>query len=148
MSINIRTATIEELALANAQIPEFGLPYTVADFQARLNDRNWLGQVAIEGEQCLGFKVGYADDAGYFYSWLGGVLPAARKRGVARLLIQAQEAWVRDQGFNEIRVKSRNRFRHMLMFLLSERYEVLAVEPASPGDHLTLDRRIWFSKTL
>lgn len=144
MTINIREADIEELHSVNAQIAEFKTPYPLEVFSERLSDREWLGLIAEEGDEIFGFKLGYDFGEQVFYSWLGGVLPAARRRGAARLLLHAQESWVREKGYQEIRVKSRNRYRNMLMLLLSEGYQIFDIEPQ---DNLE-DNRIWFRKSL
>lgn len=62
----------------------------------------------------------------------------------ARLMLHAQETWVSEHGYLEIRVKSRNRYRNMLMLLLSEGYQVFDIEPQEQLE----DNRIWFQKTL
>ena len=91
MSLTIREADIEELHSVNVQIAEFKTPYPIDVFHDRLGNRRWFGLVAEDGEELLGFKLGYELEEGVFYSWLGGVLPTARRRGAARLLLHAQE---------------------------------------------------------
>lgn len=142
--MQIRQASIEELVQVNAGIEEFVTPYGVEVFHERLDDRIWYGLVASDQDRLLAFKVGYAETDESFYSWLGGVLPEARRLGLARKLLHAQEAWVIEQGFRQIRVKSRNRYRGMLQLLLSEDYLITGIEPQD-RDH---DNRIWFTKKL
>ena len=55
-----------------------------------------------------------------------------------------QERSVQRQGYRQIRVKSRNRFRPMLTLLTKEGYERVAVEPQADA----ADTRIHFLKTL
>lgn len=43
--------------------------------------------LAQSGGRVIGFKVGYGESAGVFYSAKGGVLPEARRAGVARALL-------------------------------------------------------------
>ena len=57
--------------------------------------------VADDGRD-LGFKAGYAATENRYYSWLGGVTPTARGRGVADALMQAQHTWVKDAGFERV----------------------------------------------
>ena len=142
--MEIRTASIEELDAVNQQVEEFAQPYPLSAFRERLTDRPWLGLVAEEAGQLLGFKVGYELEPGVFYSWLGGVLPQARGKGVARTLLHEQETWLREHNYHEVRVKSRNRFRAMVTLLLSEEYLVTGfTQDADP-----MDNRIHFSKKL
>ena len=47
----------------------------------------------------VGFKVGYGESRTTFYSAKGGVLPEARRQGVARALLAAMEAEARRLGY-------------------------------------------------
>lgn len=51
-----------------------------------------------EGE-AVGFKMGYRLSADVFYSAKGGVVPAFRRRGIARLLLHDLMARARDGGY-------------------------------------------------
>ena len=53
---------------------------------------------SLEGEP-VGYKLGFQMEPGTFESWRGGVLPAARRQGIARQLMDAQHAWCRAAGF-------------------------------------------------
>lgn len=46
----------------------------------------------------VGFKLGYAMSETKYYSWLGGVVPAFRRRGIAGALMKAQHDWLAAQG--------------------------------------------------
>ena len=144
MKFSIRQGSVSELVRVNQQITEFAAPYTEAVFRQRLEGRRWYGLVSESVNVLVGFKVGYEESETVFYSWLGGVLAERRGQGIARELLYEQERWVRRQGYRQIRVKSRNRFRSMLTLLTKEGYERVAVEPqADPAD-----TRIHFLKTL
>jgi len=144
MSISVRQASIDELVSVNAQIIEFITPYKKEVFESRLDGVTWLGLVAEESGDLLGFKLGYEESETCFYSWLGGVLPQARGRGIAKLLLHKQEEWVRSQGYSSIHVKSRNRYRNMLKLLISEQYNIVDLEPYEPAP----DSRVHFLKHL
>ncbi len=139
----IREASIEELVRVNGQIEEFGDPYPIAELRRRLDGRTHLGLVA-ELDSIVGFKVGYELEKGVFYSWLGGVLRNARGHGVAQALLDAQEAWAVEQGYDEIKVKSRNTHAAMLRLLLRNDYLITDVVPQDDP----MQNRIWFSKKL
>lgn len=142
--VNIRTASLEELSFVNEQIDEFEDPYTLEVFEERLSGVTTLALVAEEDGHLLGFKVGYELEPGVFYSWMGGVVSNARGKGVASALLDYQEAWVRDQGYTEIRVKTRNVHRNMINMLLKYDYLVTGVELADDPRQ----NRILFSKML
>ena len=144
MKFSIRQGSVPELVRVNQQITEFAAPYTEAVFRQRLEGRRWYGLVSESVNVLVGFKVGYEESETVFYSWLGGVLAERRGQGIARELLYEQERWARGQGYRQIRVKSRNRFRPMLTLLTKEGYERVAVEPQADA----ADTRIHFLKTL
>lgn len=84
--------------------------------------------IAYVGEEPADFKLGYALDKDTFYSWLGGVLPAYRRDGVAQALLEAQETWAKEKGYKSISVKTRNSFPAMLMMLIKNGYQVIELE--------------------
>ena len=55
--------------------------------------------VARRDGRAVGFKVGYGESRTTFYSAKGGVLPEARRQGVARALLAAMEAEARRLGY-------------------------------------------------
>ena len=143
MKIEIREGSLEELVSVNQRIVEFITPYGQDEFERRLEGRSWYGLVAEDATGLLGFKIGYEESPQQFYSWLGGVVPEARGKGLARRMLHRQEAWVQDSDYTAVRVKSRNRYRAMLILLLSEGYEIIDIEPHDPPT----DSRIHFLKT-
>lgn len=126
------------------QIAEFDDPYPRGEFERRLDGVPHLSLIAEEAGELLGFKVGYELGPRLFYSWMGGVLSAARGKGVATRLMNHQESWARSRGYREIRVKTRNRHRDMIRMLVKNDYLVAAVEQV---DDLR-QNRIHFFKTL
>lgn len=55
--------------------------------------------VAYVGETPVGFKVGYRESRRVFYSAKGGVLPAYRRHGIARLLLDEMLTRIRAKGY-------------------------------------------------
>lgn len=76
----------------------------------------------------VGFKVGYAKSNKVFYSWMGGVLKTLRAKGIAKSLANVQEAWVRSEGFDLIKLKTRNIHKRMLIFALSNEFYITDLE--------------------
>ena len=95
MGIEYRIGTLEECVEVIQSIDEFEHKEPSESLASRLRDKKYLIQVAEENHQLLGFKIGYELDRDTFYSWLGGVIPSARKKGVAQKLLEHQEVWVR-----------------------------------------------------
>ena len=53
----------------------------------------------IDGADVVAFKAGYALSDTKYYSWLGGVLPDYRRRGLASMLMERQHAWLGERGY-------------------------------------------------
>ena len=87
-----------------------------------------------DGGQPVGFKLGYRERPGRFYSWLGGVLPEYRGQGLARLLMDRQHAYCRDQGYRFIRTQTRNRWRQMLILNLKAGFDVIGTQTNRKGE--------------
>ena len=142
--MHIREASIEEAVTVLAAITEFVRPATEDDLKQRLRGHRALILVAELNEELVGVKIGYQLSEECFYSWLGGVAPAGRRSGVAQALLEAQEEWVVTQGYQELRVKSRNRFPAMLRLLLRNGYQVEHLEKKDGIE----DYRLHFVKQL
>jgi hypothetical protein len=63
------------------------------------------------------------------YTWIGGTRRDWRGQGHFRALTEQQEAWALEQGFDEILVKTKNRFYDMRGTLDHLRFDVVKYEP-------------------
>ena len=139
----IRPGTLPEAWHVLQAIPEFDQRRSLAQLQERLLAGALIPIAEADG-QSVGFKLGYAAEDGSLYSWLGGVLPAHRKSGLAQRLLEVQEAWASAHGFAAVTVKSMNRYPAMLRLLIRNGYQIRLVEHF--GD--TARERIHFIKSL
>lgn len=143
--LSIREGQAAEIAALEFAIPEFRQPKSLDVLEARLRpERDALILLACSDGTPVGFKAGYALAPGTFYSWVGAVLPAFRGQGVARRLLQAQEARLRGRAYARIRVKSRNAFPGMLRLLVAEGYRIVGLEAVPSAE----DPKIVFEKAL
>lgn len=126
--IEIRSGTIQQALAIHQQIPEFDRPLSEAKLLDRLENIESLVLMAYSTDQAVGYKLGYAINEQEFYSWLGGVIPSARKQGVANKLRQAQERWAQKKGYQSISVKSMNQYPAMLQMLISNGYQISGYE--------------------
>jgi len=136
-NVEIETTTeltadlLRDLLDIHQQIPEFDKPYPESEYQLRLNHKPILIMfIRVEGE-LAGFKLGYELNCSTFYSWLGGVIPEYRNLGLAQQLLQAQESWARESGYQHIEVKTLNRFPSMLAMLTACRYQITNMTQAT-----------------
>ncbi|WP_195707119.1 GNAT family N-acetyltransferase [Vibrio metoecus] len=140
----IREGSLSEVVQLVEKIHEFAQQETEQSLQARLNNKTGLVLVAENDSGLLGFKIGYELDNETFYSWFGGVAPAARGHGVAQRLLEVQETWALEQGYQCIKVKSRNQFPAMLRLLIRNNY---LIEEYEKKDQI-LESRIHFVKSI
>jgi len=144
VSFVIREGTLEELLSIDLLLPEFEQKSSKENLAQRLKNRKSLLLIACENDKPIAYKLGYELSSKEFYSWLGGVVPDYRKRGVATKLREAQESWAIENGYSSISVKSMNQFPAMLQLLIASDYQITGYE-----DNGTLESsKIKFSKKL
>lgn len=143
MDIQIRPCSITTAVAVSQEVPELVAPYQAEEYERRFQDAPHLILGAFDGNKAIGFKAGY-ERAGYFYSWMGGVLPAYRKKGVAKQLAQEQERWAKAKAYESITFKTRNIHKAMLIFALKNGFNIIKVEQWPEVS----DNRIWLKKVL
>ena len=79
------------------------------------------------------------------YTWIGGTRRDWRGQGHFRALTEQQEFWAIAQGFDEIVVKTKNKFYEMRGTLDSLRFEVVKFEP-HPTDNA--ESKVYLCKKL
>jgi hypothetical protein len=99
----------------------------LADLVARLRDH-----VQFEGRRIL-------------YTWIGGTRRDWRGQGHFRALTEQQEHWAVEQGFDEIVVKTKNKFYEMRGTLDHLRFEVVKYE-RNPSDNA--ESKVYLSKRI
>lgn len=94
--------------------------------EARLSERkNTMILVAHDDTGVVGFKIGYQDSPEVFHSWLGGVHPHARKRGIASALMQAQHDWALEKGYTYLTTNTENKWRDMLLLNIRHGFDII-----------------------
>ena len=99
----------------------------LADLVSRLNDH-----VRFDGRKVL-------------YTWIGGTRRDWRGQGHFRALTEQQEAWAIEQGFDEIVVKTKNKFYEMRGTLDHLRFEVVKYERNASDN---AESKVYLSKKL
>ena len=79
------------------------------------------------------------------YSWIGGTRRDWRGQGFFRALTEQQEAWALDNGFDEVVVKTKNRFYDMRGTLDHLEFNVIKFEPSANGPR---ESKVYLSKRL
>ncbi|MCI5083840.1 MAG: GNAT family N-acetyltransferase [Saprospiraceae bacterium] len=140
---SIRKGSIAEAVAVSRKVPELIDPHGVAVYEERLAGKPNLVLIAEVEGQLAGFKVGYERD-GYFYSWMGGVVPGFRQIGIAQALADEQEAWARQHNYPHITFKTRNQHRGMLLFAIKNGFKIIGFKER---EHVDV-HRILLRKTL
>ncbi|HEV3217229.1 MAG TPA: hypothetical protein VGZ27_15975 [Vicinamibacterales bacterium] len=78
------------------------------------------------------------------YTWIGGTRRDWRGQGHFRALTEQQEAWALEQGFDEIIVKTKNKFYEMRGTLDHLRFDVVKYEPHADNR----ESKVYLSKKL
>jgi len=78
------------------------------------------------------------------YNWLGATRRDWRGQGHFRALTEEQEVWAVSHGFDEVVVKTKNRYYDMRGTLDSLQFNVIKVEPAPDP----MDSKVYLSKKL
>ncbi len=143
--IIIREAPLEDVIKINATVPEFDPALGKDYFAERIAGKKSLAIVAhLEGRPA-GYLVGYDKfEDGSFYCWMAAVDPAYRRQGVLKALMDYQNDWARKEGFNKIKIKTRNNRRSMLGYLVKAGFLFTQVIPWEK----TEDNRIELEKNL
>lgn len=93
--------------------------------------------------QVAGFKIGYEQEDGVFYSWLGGVLPQFRGRGIASTLMTSQHEEAKKRGYKRVRTYSQNNRKTMMISNLKHGFDIVGTFTDAKGRH-----KIVFEKDL
>ncbi|MCE7994496.1 MAG: GNAT family N-acetyltransferase [Roseivirga sp.] len=129
MAYEIEEASLSEALNLLGQLPEFDQLRPLDYYEQMLKSKAQLILVAKHNRKTVGCKLGYDRfEDGSFYSWLGGVLPAHRKSGVAWKLARHQEEWARKTGFGSIKFKTQNRHKAMLQFAIKNGFSIYNVK--------------------
>lgn len=116
------------ILLANAQLPDgqgtvVPVSYKVAH-EIRTDEADpKLADLVVRLRDYVRF-----DGRRVLYTWIGGTRRDWRGQGHFRALTEQQELWAIDHGFNEIVVKTKNRFYDMRGTLDHLRFEVVKYE--------------------
>ena len=100
---------------------------------------------AYDDHNPIAFKIGYQRHPdGSFYSWMGGVLPNYRRKGIANNLADHQEIWAKKNGYNSIKMQTRKKHKTMLALAISRGFQITRIiEKISDSN-----TRIWMNKPL
>ena len=109
--------------------------------ELRANERDpKLADLVLQLEDVVEFK-----DRRILYQWIGGTRKDWRGQGHFRALTEEQELWAIENGFDEIVVKTKNRFYEMRSALAQLQFDMIRFVP-HPMDNS--ESKVFLSKRL
>jgi GNAT superfamily N-acetyltransferase len=127
------------------QIPEFQIDSTTyKQLNERINNvKHPLILVAYVDNQPVGYLMGY-ERYSSFYIWITGVLPNHRRQGVFVQLMNRIEQWALKENYKSLTIKTRNCFKSMLLFLISNDFKLIDIDKKQSIDthRLILEKQL------
>jgi len=144
-SYHINEGKLDDAVMVSANIPEFDDPYEIPEYSKRLNSTTHHILTAYDNHNPIAFKIGYQRHSdGSFYSWMGGVLPNYRRKGIANNLADHQETWAKKNGYISIKMQTREKHKAMLALAINRGFQITnRIEKTSSSNTL-----IWMNKPL
>ena len=144
-SYHIHEGKLDDAVMVFANIPEFDDPYEIPEYSKRLNSTTHHILTAYDNHNPIAFKIGYQRHSdGSFYSWMGGVLPNYRRKGIANNLADHQETWAKKNGYISIKIQTREKHKAMLALAINRGFQITnRIEKISSSN-----TRIWMNKPL
>lgn len=127
------------LALCRSVFPDFSDAYLVHRLPRLDDPMLWL---AIEHGAWKGFKLGYRRGDALFYSWLGGVAPELRGKGVASGLMRLQHADAAANGYRFIETRTRAANNPMILLNLRHGFHIVGFEADARGIPVVVQRKV------
>ena len=126
------------LALCRSVFPDFTDAYLL-DRLPRLHDPIlWL---AVDEGAWKAFKLGYRRGSELLYSWLGGVAPELRGRGVAGELMQLQHADAAGSRYRFVETRTRAANNAMIVLNLRHGFQIAGFEIDARGIPVVIQRK-------
>ncbi len=101
-------------------------PFPISKLKRKTDFKNnLLILVAYSGSLPVGYKVGFEESERLFDSWIGGVHPEFRRKGIAKNLMNMQHERAKEMGYSFVRTHTKNSYREMLIFNIRYGFDVV-----------------------
>src|SRR4051812_34945968 len=125
------------LALCRSIFPDFTPAYLLDRLPGLADPMPWL---AVENGAWKGVNLGYRRGDALFYSWLGGLAPELRGKGVASELMRLQHADAAAQGYRLVETRTRAANNPMILLNLRHGFHVGGFELDARGIPVVIQR--------
>ena len=144
-SFHIHEDKLDDAFMVSRNIPEFDDSYEISEYSKRLNSTVHLILTVYDDHNPIAFKIGYHRYSdGSFYSWMGGVLPNYRRKGIANNLADHQETWAKKKGYNSIKLQTRSKHNAMLALAINRGFQITNRNEKTSNSNT----HIWMNKPL
>ncbi|MEX2214954.1 MAG: GNAT family N-acetyltransferase [Phycisphaeraceae bacterium] len=116
----------------------------LAFFERRfLGRHNILMLIASIDERPVGFYLGFELKPGVFFTWLVGVVPELHRHGIASQVVEAAQAWAKDNEYTSIRLECHNQHRALLHLAIRHEYDIVGIRwDLDRGDNLVIFEKL------
>ncbi|MEC9281412.1 MAG: GNAT family N-acetyltransferase [Bdellovibrionota bacterium] len=94
--------------------------------------------ITYVGDEPAAYKVGFERSSRMYYSWIGGVSPVHRGKGLAKELMNLQHDFARKHNYRVVCTQTDKRFKEMLILNLKCGFDVVGTIQSTGDSHLTL----------
>ena len=127
--ISVREGNLDEVLKVHQNIIEFDEKYPSEDFFLdRYKNSEHVIIVAYCRDIPIGYIIGYKIDDNVFYCWLAGVDVNYRRGGALTLMFDYLKKWCVERKYKKISIKTRNKYRNMLLYLVNNNWNFESVE--------------------
>ncbi|MBM7706334.1 GNAT superfamily N-acetyltransferase [Chryseomicrobium aureum] len=95
-------------------------------------------QIVVLDEDVIAYKIGYPFDDQTFYSWVGGVNPKHRNKGLAQQLMNKQHIYLKKKGYKVVQTKTMNKWRSMLLLNIKNGFDIVSTSIDDNNRHKIL----------
>jgi len=127
----VKESNLDDVIKISKNVIEFNeLTPTKDAFESRYKNLEKLIVVAYYNNIPIGYLIGYdnCDSDKSFYCWLAGVDYNYRRLGALKLMMEYQINWAKRMGYKKLKIKTRNKFREMLNFLVKNDFYFTDIE--------------------
>lgn len=129
---------LEEIVTLNTKIftPLYEWPtFTFAEYKERLKDTAPYILIVENDENIIADSISFGRD-GYWYIWILGVSPEYRNQGIASKLLEMNETYAKEVGYEKVRIKIYEVSQEMLSLTKGRGYEVVEKIESEHGSHM------------